>query len=59
MIEDRHSFRVADDAPAGIYQLEIGLYAKPEMDRLRLKEASGAQGADRLLLGPLQIKGID
>lgn len=55
VISDVHKLTVSPDAPPGRYQLEIGLYPWPDFSRLRLLEASGAEGADRLLLGPLRI----
>ncbi len=56
VITDTHRFTVPESAAPGIYQLEIGLYTRPDFDRLLLEEAAGAEGADRLLLGPLQVR---
>lgn len=53
-IEDVHTFVVSDLTPAGSYQIELGLY-DDEQDRLSLLTTEGAEGADRLLLGPLEI----
>jgi 4-amino-4-deoxy-L-arabinose transferase-like glycosyltransferase len=55
IIADVHTFLISPDAPPGEYQLEIGLYPWPSFTRLRLLDAIGAEGADRLLLGPLRI----
>jgi 4-amino-4-deoxy-L-arabinose transferase-like glycosyltransferase len=55
IIVDPHTFLVSPDAPSGDYQLEIGLYPWPRFTRLRLLDAAGAEGADRLLLGPLRV----
>ncbi len=55
VITDTHHFVVAESAAPGVYQLEIGLYTRPDFDRLQVVEADGAEGADRLLLGPLQV----
>jgi 4-amino-4-deoxy-L-arabinose transferase-like glycosyltransferase len=55
IIADGHTFLISPDAPPGEYQLEIGLYPWPSFARLRLLNAIGAEGADRLLLGPLRI----
>ena len=55
VITDTHRFTVAESAAPGVYQLEIGLYSRPGFDRLLLEEAGGAEGADRLLLGPLEV----
>ncbi|MFN2202203.1 MAG: hypothetical protein ACK2UO_13410 [Caldilineaceae bacterium] len=52
---DRHSLIVPESAVPGVYHLEVGLYTRPDFDRLQLETATGAEGADRLLLGPLQV----
>ncbi len=54
---DTYEFEVPPSAQPGIYQLEIGLYSTTENDRLMLVDATGAEGADRLLLGPLEVVG--
>ena len=56
LITDSHRFVISEDAPPGTYQIEIGLYAAPGFDRLSVVETDGAEGADRLLLGPLQVE---
>ena len=55
LITDVHAFEVAPDAAAGVYQIEVGLYTQPEMARLPLVTGPGAEGADRVLLGPLRV----
>ncbi len=55
VITDTHRFVVGEAAAPGLYQLEIGLYTRPDFDRLQLVQPTGAEGADRLLLGPLEI----
>jgi hypothetical protein len=55
IVADRHDFAVAPDAPGGLYQVEVGLYTRPDFARLSLARAPGAEGADRLLLGPLLV----
>lgn len=57
VIADTHTFAVSESAPPGRYLLEIGLYTQPDFDRLLLEDAEGAEGADRLLLGPLEVTG--
>jgi hypothetical protein len=54
IVEDMHTFVVSPETPAGIYQVELGLYDE-DQDRLPLLTAEGAEGADRLLLGPLEV----
>lgn len=53
-VEDIHTFTVPPETPAGAYQIELGLY-DDDHDRLTLLTAEGAEGADRLLLGPLEV----
>jgi hypothetical protein len=54
VIEDVHTFTLSPETPAGSYQIELGLY-DDDQDRLPLLTTEGAEGADRLLLGPLQV----
>ncbi len=54
IVEDVHSFSVSPETPTGSYQIELGLYDE-EQDRLSLSTTEGAEGADRLLLGPLEV----
>lgn len=55
LIEDRHTFVVPPETPPGSYQVELGLYTRPDFSRLRVMTEAGAAGADRLLLGPLEV----
>jgi len=55
-VESVHHFRLNPDAPPGLYQFEIGLYTRSGVRRLRLLDATGAEGADRLLLGPVRVR---
>lgn len=50
-------FVVPPETPPGSYQIELGMYTRPDFDRLTLLTEAGAAGADRLLLGPLQVVG--
>jgi hypothetical protein len=54
ILEDAHVFTVLPETPPGSYQIELGLYDS-ELDRLPLLDTQGAEGADRLLLGPLEV----
>lgn len=56
IMETVHTFRLSPDAPTGLYQFEIGLYTQPDFARLRLLDATGAEGADRFLLGPVRVQ---
>ena len=51
-----HTFIVPPDAPAGLYQIEIGLYTRPDFRRLRVLDRINPAQEDRLLLGPLRIQ---
>jgi hypothetical protein len=57
IVTDTHTFTVAADAAPGFYQVEVGLYTRPDFDRLGLVHTPGAEGADRLLLGPVRVIG--
>ena len=51
-----HTFTVPPDARPGLYQLEIGLYTRPDFRRLRVLDRINPAEEDRLLLGPLRIE---
>ena len=51
-----HTFTVPPDAPPGLYQVEIGLYTRPDFRRLRVLDRIDPAQEDRLLLGPLRIE---
>ncbi len=51
-----HTFTVPPDAPPGLYQVEIGLYTRPDFRRLRVLDRINPAQEDRLLLGPLRIE---
>ena len=55
IVTDTHAFTVSPDAAPGFYQIEASLYTRPDFDRLGLAQAPGAEGADRLLLGPVRV----
>ena len=54
---DTHAFTVSPEAAPGFYQIEASLYTRPAFDRLGLLHTPGAEGADRLLLGPVRVVG--
>ncbi|RME65918.1 MAG: hypothetical protein D6790_01125 [Caldilineae bacterium] len=56
MVEDVHTFILPPETPPGRYRFELGLYTYPDMDRLVVLDASGAEGADRLFLGPVRVE---
>ena len=51
-----HKFTVPPDARPGPYQMEIGLYTRPDFRRLRVLDRINPAEEDRLLLGPLRIE---
>jgi 4-amino-4-deoxy-L-arabinose transferase-like glycosyltransferase len=55
IVADVHTFTVASDAAPGPHTLEVGLYTWPDLERLALVKAPGAEGADRLLLGQMRV----
>ncbi len=57
IVTDTHTFTVSPEAAPGFYQIEASLYTRPDFDRLGLLQTPGAEGADRLLLGPVRVVG--
>ena len=55
-VQTVHTFTVQSDAPSGLYQIEIGLYTRPDFRRLRVLDRINPAEEDRLLLGPLRIE---
>jgi hypothetical protein len=55
IVTDTHAFPVLPAAAPGVYQVEVSLYTRPSFDRLSLAQAPGAEGGDRLLLGPVRV----
>ncbi len=51
-----HKFTVPPDTRPGLYQMEIGLYTRPDFRRLRVLDRINPAEEDRLLLGPLRIE---
>lgn len=55
-VETVHTFTVPSDARSGLYQIEVGLYTRPDFRRLRVLDRINPAQEDRLLLGPLRIE---
>lgn len=55
-VETVHTFTVPPDAPRGLYQIEIGLYTRPDLRRLRVLDRINPAEEDRILIGPLRIE---
>jgi len=53
---DRHIIRLPVDAPAGEYQLEVGLYDGQTGERAPVLGVDGAALGDRLVLPGLTIR---
>ncbi len=56
MVADVHTFQVPRETPPGLYRFEVGLYTWPDLRRLAVLDPAGAEGADRVLLGPVQVE---
>ena len=54
VIVDRHVLTVDPDAPAGEYELEVGMYLLQTMQRLRVTDSQG-QVTDRVVLGRFPV----
>lgn len=57
MMVDQHVFTVDSQAPAGDYIIEVGLYdaVTPPYPRLTVRDSSGMQGEDRVILQTLRV----
>ncbi len=56
VFSDVYEFQVAEDAPPGIYVLEIGMYNPADQVRLPVFDANGAPRGDRVLFGELRVE---
>jgi hypothetical protein len=54
VIEDEYILAIKEDAPAGLYRLEVGMYELATRQRLPVLNADGEAEDDRILL-PLSI----
>lgn len=55
-ILDEYALPIPPDAPPGPYDLEVGLYQWPAMQRLAVSSSSGMAGADYAILGQLIVE---
>lgn len=55
LIEDRYQLQVKEDAPAGVYQLQVGMYDS-QVRRLNLLGPGGFAQDNRILLGSVRIE---
>ncbi|HJX38720.1 MAG TPA: glycosyltransferase family 39 protein [Anaerolineae bacterium] len=55
-LRDEYVLTLPADLAPGTYQVEVGLYSYPELERLPVVEGQSSQG-DRVLLTPVIVKG--
>jgi hypothetical protein len=55
-IEDKIGMPIQADAMPGSYQVEIGMYEFPSMERPAIVDADGRQLGNRVLVGPVNVK---
>jgi hypothetical protein len=56
-VPDVHRIALAPDLPTGTYQLRVGLYSVPEMERLPVLDGQGIEQPDRTLtLGSVELR---
>jgi hypothetical protein len=56
IVEDSYEIEVQRDAPAGSYDLEIGVYDPTTSERLRVADAAGAEIGDRAILQRVEVR---
>ncbi|MHB1131304.1 MAG: glycosyltransferase family 39 protein [Chloroflexota bacterium] len=56
VIEDRIGLPIQKDAAPGSYQVELGMYYPPTMERPPLHDAENRPLGNRLLIGPVAVK---
>jgi hypothetical protein len=49
IVPDAHRFDLAPDVPAGTYQLWVGMYTWPDIERLPVRDREGTEQANRTL----------
>jgi len=57
IVVDTYSLSIPAETPEGDYQLEMGFYEWPALERLPVLDAVGQVVADNVILGQLQVKG--
>ena len=55
-IIDQYTVKLDDDAPAGEYQIEVGMYERTSGRRLPVTTAEGPQEGDRILLSGIVVR---
>jgi hypothetical protein len=54
-IVDRHVFRIDPNAPAGEYELHVGMYLLATLERLPVQRADGSVGGDHVVLARVRV----
>ena len=54
-IADGYQVRLADDAPPGAYQVQVGLYLLATLERLPVVDDTGAEVDNRYILGTIAV----
>jgi hypothetical protein len=55
-VVDHYDLRIKPDATPGPYQVEIGMYNPSNGARLPVRDRSGAEAGDRVILATVQVK---
>lgn len=55
LVPDRHQLTIDPEAPPGEYELEIGMYLAATGERLRLRNADGTPGDDRVVVARVRL----
>jgi hypothetical protein len=55
VVVDPHTVWTDEDAPLGLYRVEVGLYLLSTMERLELLDSSGSAFDDRLIIDLMEI----
>ncbi len=58
-VTDRLGLQLDAEIPAGIYQIEVGWYYLPTLERLPVVKPTGQANGDRILLGPVCVANKD
>lgn len=56
VVSDEYVIPVGDDAPAGEYMIEVGMYLLETGERLSVLDGEGQIVGDRVLLGPVTVE---
>lgn len=54
-VVDRFGLLLDPETPPGVYQIEVGWYYLPTLERLPVVDSAGQPNSDRVLLGPIRV----